>query len=69
MLFDLEELLTRPLDLSCLETEFTKDEIIDVISDLPTDKSPRPDGFNSDFIKKYWETLEEDFLHLCLSFH
>jgi hypothetical protein len=53
MLFDQEELLTRPLDLSCLKTDFTKDEIIAVISDLPTDKSPGPDGFNSDFSKKY----------------
>jgi len=68
MLFDLEELLTRPLDLSCLETEFTKDEIIDVISDLPTNKSPGPDGFSNEFLKRCWPTIKEDFYTLCKDF-
>lgn len=32
-------------------------------------KSPGPDGFNSDFIKKCWPTIYEDFYDLCNAFY
>jgi hypothetical protein len=38
--------------INALQAPFTDNEIEDVIKDLPNDKSPGPDGFNNDFIKK-----------------
>ena len=52
MTLDLDSLLQASNQLGCLEEPFTSEEIDNVIKDLPTDKSPGPDGFNTDFIKK-----------------
>jgi hypothetical protein len=35
-----------------LEEPFTKPKSDDIIKELPYDKSPGPDGLNTDFIKK-----------------
>jgi len=51
MHFDLENLLHASTDLSFLETPFTNEEINFVVQQLPSDKSPGPDGFNTDFLK------------------
>jgi hypothetical protein len=32
-------------------------------------KSPRPDGFNTDFIKKCWDMIFPDFYELCQGFY
>jgi hypothetical protein len=50
--FDLSELLTSDVQLHELESPFTKLEIDSIIKLLPSDKSPGPDGFNTNFIKK-----------------
>ena len=52
MLLDLGSLLRAHQDLSFLEEPFTHEEIDSVVASLPSDKSPGPDGFNTDFIKK-----------------
>jgi hypothetical protein len=52
MLFNLDELLERANDLRCLVEPFTHEEIDAVVASLPSNKSPGPDGFNMDFIKK-----------------
>lgn len=52
IIFDLNSLLDRNSDLHDLEDPFTHEEIDQVIAHLPNDKSPGPDGFNTDFIKK-----------------
>jgi hypothetical protein len=44
-------------------------EIDAVVSSLPTDKSLGPDGFNTDFVKKYWAIIKHDFYKLCDEFH
>jgi len=71
MLLDLETLLSQspPVDLSFLEEPFTNEEIDQVIASLPTDKSPGPDSFNTDFIKKCWPIIKQDFYALCHAFH
>lgn len=51
-------LLPTHQDLSFLEVPFTKEEIDGVIKDLPTNKPPGPDGFNTDFIRKCWHIIQ-----------
>lgn len=68
MVLDLHTLLGAPLDLSALEEPFTHDEIDQVVANLPTDKSPGPDGFNIDFVKKCWHIVKQDFYDLCDAF-
>jgi hypothetical protein len=55
--------------LDSLEQEFSTDEIDDIIKKLPNDKSPGPDGFSNEFIKKCWPTIKNDFYELCWAFH
>jgi hypothetical protein len=67
--FDLNNLLL-PLDnLLSPEDPFTNEEILSIVKDLPTDKSPGPYGFNSDFLKKCWPIVQHDFLELCQGFY
>lgn len=62
--------LIRPHSgLDCLEQPFTHKEIDDVIEDLTSNKSPGPDGFNTDFIKKCWHVIKKDFYDLCDQFY
>jgi hypothetical protein len=49
---DLSSLLLAHHDLSSLEAPFTKEEIDEVVKDLPPDKSLGPNGFNTDFHQK-----------------
>jgi hypothetical protein len=67
--FDLTELLTRNEDLQWLDSPFTKQEIDNIIKSLPSDKSPGPDGFNTNFIKKCWRIIAQDFYDLCEKFY
>lgn len=69
MVFNLSTLLSDPVDLSELEEPFTHEEIDQVISNLPSDKSPGPDGFNTDFVKKCWPVIREDFYALREAFY
>ena len=52
MLFDLGTLLHPNPDLIVLEEPFSIEEIDEVVKDLPNNKSPGSDGFNSKFFKK-----------------
>jgi hypothetical protein len=50
--FDLSNLINMQDGLQWLDSPFTKQEIDSIIAALPSDKSPGPDGFNTNFIKK-----------------
>jgi retron-type reverse transcriptase len=52
-----------------LDSPFTKQEIDSIIKALPSDKSPGPDGFNTNFIKKCWHIISQDFYDLCEKFY
>jgi hypothetical protein len=69
MSFNLQELLHRDDNLDFLTQQFTHEEIDTVVSNLPRDKSPGPDGFNTDFVKKCWSIIKFDFYRLCDAFH
>jgi len=69
MLLNLDALLPSHPNLSSLEDPFTAEEIDHVVPSLPTDKSPGLDGFNTNFIKKCWPIIKQDFYNLCHEFH
>jgi hypothetical protein len=69
MLFNLDSLLDSGVDLSSLEIPFSNQEIDNIIKNMPTDKSPGPDGFNNEFLKKCWPVIKQDFYNLCSAFY
>lgn len=68
MPFNLAELLQPVEGLHELEV-FTYEKINAIIAGLPNNKSPGPDGFNGDFLKKYWPIIKQDFYDLCQAFY
>lgn len=68
MYLDIASLLTRVDGLEHLEAPFTREEIDRIISELPNHKSPRPHGFNGEFLKKCWPIIAQGFYDLCDSF-
>ena len=68
MYLDLNALLSASSELDWLESPFTKEEIDSIIANLPNNKSPGPDGFNGEFMKKCWSLISEDFYELCAGF-
>lgn len=61
MFFDLHSLLQPQENLHLLEDPFSAEKIDSIIKDLPSNKSPRPDRFNTDFMRKCWSTIAPDF--------
>lgn len=68
MHFDLSSLIQEHHSLNWLEEQFTSNEIDEVAKNLPNDKSPGPDGFTNEFIKKCWPIIKNDFYELCWAF-
>lgn len=68
MFFDLDTVLTHYDSLVELQAPFSEEEIDEVVMHLPPDKSPGPDGFNTDFIKACWQIIKQDFYELCFAF-
>jgi len=48
-------------DCTLLEAEVTADEIRKVVFAMPSNKSPGPDGFPSEFFKTSWSIVAQDF--------
>ena len=69
MHFNLTHLILPLDDLSCLKQPFSTEEIKGVIQNLPSEKSPGPDGFNNEFIKKCLTIISNDFYNLISVFH
>jgi len=68
MQIDLENLIHRHNNLDHLSEPVTREEIDKTIAQMPTDKSPGPDGFNGLFFKKCWHIIKEDIYDLCNEF-
>jgi hypothetical protein len=69
MVFNLSELVKPVINLSTLEMPFSRSEIDQIIRNLPANKSPGPDGFNTDFVRKCWPVIASDFYELCDKFY
>jgi hypothetical protein len=54
--------------LEDLVNPFTTEEIDGIIKELKSDKSPGPDEFNTDFMKRCCEVIKSDFYELCTRF-
>lgn len=54
--------------LAFLEETFSIEEIDVIIKELHSNKFPGPDAFNSDFIKKCWSIIKQEFYDLCNQF-
>lgn len=67
--FNLDTLLANNVDLTSLVASFTHEEIDSIVKNLPNDKAPGPDGFNTDFMKKCWPIICHDFYTLCEGFY
>jgi hypothetical protein len=68
MHFDLEDLIQHVMSLENLVIPFTKEEVDGIVKNIPSGKSPSPDGFNTDFIKKCWPIIAIGFYELCQGF-
>ena len=66
---DLPNLLQNNVDLSSLIQPFSHEEIDAIVKHLHSDKSLGPDGFNTDFLKKCWTLICQDFYDLCQAFY
>jgi hypothetical protein len=69
MITDLASILSPNQDLDWIQGKFQKEEIDRIIANLPNNKSPGPDGFNGEFLKKCWNVLAQDFYGLCKDFY
>jgi hypothetical protein len=68
MVFNLPSLI-QPIDnLLELEHPFSCHEIDQIITSLPSNKSPGLDGFNMDFVKNAGPVIAPDFYELCNKF-
>lgn len=69
MHFNLATLLSSEVNLTFMEAPFTTQEMNNVVSGMPTNKSLGPDGLNTGFFKKCWPIIQCGFYKLCSSFH
>jgi hypothetical protein len=68
MHFDLNFFISPSVELQDLILPFQKEEIDNIVSNLPNGKSPGPDGFNTEFLKKCWPVIKEEFYGMCFDF-
>jgi hypothetical protein len=66
---ELTSFITPAENIDWLQSEFLKEEIDKVVLNLPNNKSPGPDGFNGEFLKKCWPVIAQDFYDLFNAFY
>ena len=68
MHYNLDDLFSTQEGLEFLSAPFTREEIDNVVKQMPIDKAPGPDDFNRMFFKKYEHSIKEDMYQLCNDF-
>jgi hypothetical protein len=66
--FNFSDYISPAQGLESLSEPFTHDEIDKVVSEMPGDKAPGPDGFSGLFLKVCWPIIKFDFYRLCHEF-
>jgi hypothetical protein len=66
--FEFTSFLSPVTNLEQLAAPFTNDEIDKVVTSMPNDKAPGPDGFTGLFLKSCWHIIKYDFYQLCHDF-
>lgn len=56
-------------NLQYLEEPVMQEEIDNIVKALPNNKSPGPDGFSNEFLKRCWPIIKQDFYDLCNGFY
>uniref|UniRef100_A0A803NL84 Reverse transcriptase domain-containing protein n=1 Tax=Cannabis sativa TaxID=3483 RepID=A0A803NL84_CANSA len=62
------EISLSEIDKSFLAEDFSLEEIEKAFFQLPPDKAPGPDGFNSNFYKANWSSVKNDVLKAAADF-
>ena len=58
-----------PIENESLVAMFTEEEIRDTMWQCEGSKSPRPDDFNFNFIRKSWEFIKDEIIATLALFH
>ena len=61
MKFELPRVIKKIADLDQLTTPFIREEIDQVIHEMPPDRAPGADRFTGLFLKTCWLIIKEDF--------
>lgn len=64
----LEFSMLKQQDWAVLEREFLEEEILEGLMHCKRDKALDPDGFNMNFLQKFWSMLKGDILELFREF-
>ncbi|KAM0857912.1 hypothetical protein ACQ4PT_048153 [Festuca glaucescens] len=56
-------------ELSHLDAEFSEEEVLAAIKDMPSDRAPGPDGFTGCFFKSCWSVIKEDIMAVFAAVH
>lgn len=65
---DREHFTERSDLLKGLELNFSTVEIDNTVKAVPNNKSPGPDGFNNEILKKCWPIIKENYYSPCEAF-
>jgi hypothetical protein len=68
-LFGLHILIPRIDGLKEIVIPFSTEGMDVVVSNMPPNKAPGPDGFNGLFMKKCWSIIKVDYYALARDFH
>lgn len=57
------------IERDSLDGDFSKEEVLKAVKECDGNRAPGRDGFNFNFIKRFWPVLENDFMGLLTQFH
>lgn len=67
--FDWNAINIQSFDLSHLDAQFTEEEVLAAILQMPPDKAPGPDGFTGSFFRTCWQIVKGDIMTTISTLH